>query len=119
MSRAERDKGARGQRAVRQLFEAHGWSMVAGMTGHRRAQAGTPDFIATRAGVVLAVEVKNHAVLRLPAWRRQTLANAPEGTVPVLVYKAGRGEWIVNYYDAGCLWFASTVPDAFGAPVTT
>lgn len=127
MSAAERRKGARGQLAVRQLFEAHGWDVTAtastrrkGSNGARAAgsapavdaprrpgiatpgrdsrpySSGTCDLLASRAGVTLAIEVKNQAVLRLPLWRRQTLANAPEGTVPVLVYRH-RGEWVTEY----------------------
>lgn len=114
MSAAERAKGARGQLAVRRLFEAHGWQVTATASSRRRAESGTPDLIATRAGVTLAVEVKNCKTLRLPAWRRQTLANAPEGTVPVLVYRyagvwwsecANSGDWRRGYADL----FASTL----------
>lgn len=110
MSRAERDKGQRGQRDVRRLFEAHGWTMTA-TSPTRRGAAGTCDFIATRAGVVLAVEVKNQAVLRLPLWRRQTEANAPTGCVPVLVYKhehVWQSEWrgAANWNSAVAVAFA-------------
>ena len=100
MSAAERRKGARGQLEVRRLFEAHGWQVTATASSRRRASSGTPDLIATRAGITLAVEVKNCKTLRLPAWRRQTLANAPEGTVPVLVYRYGR-LWVAAWYEAG------------------
>ena len=112
MSAAERAKGARGQLAVRRLFEAHGWQVTATASSRRRAESGTPDLIATRAGVTLAVEVKNCKTLRLPAWRRQTLANAPEGTVPVLAFKHS-GRWNLAVYLHGT-W---SYPGTAGAPV--
>lgn len=119
MSASERRKGARGQLAVRRLFEAHGWAMTA-TASTRRGEAGTCDFLATRAGVTLAVEVKNQAVLRLPLWRRQTLAQAPGGTVPVLVYRFA-GAWDATWHTPGRGWltvpaamFAETYLAAFG-----
>lgn len=99
MSAAERRKGARGQLAVRRLLEHQGWTVTATASSRRRGETGTCDLLASRAGVVLAVEVKNQAVLRLPLWRRQTLANAPAGTVPVLMYRSGR-EWVTEYVTA-------------------
>lgn len=99
MSGRERAKGARGQLAVRRLFEAHGWTVTA--TGTGLGSRGACDLIATRDGMTLAIEVKNCATLRLPAWRRQTVAFAPAGMLPVLVYKDGRGVW-------ECEWFTES-----------
>lgn len=105
MSAAERAKGARGQLAVRRIFEAHGWQVTATSSSRRRASSGTPDLIASLAGVTLAVEVKNCKTLRLPAWRRQTLANAPAGMVPVLVYRFD-GEWLASWWHTRLLMWA-------------
>jgi hypothetical protein len=99
MSRAERAKGARGQLAVRRLFEQYGWSIVA-TASTRRGEAGTCDFLAFRNGLTLAIECNHQSTLRLPLWRRQTIANAPAGTLPVLVY-CDRAYWWAEAYEAG------------------
>ena len=41
----------------------------------------------------LAIEVKRHETLALPAWWRQTLKQAGEGQTPVLMWRQNRGKW--------------------------
>lgn len=79
MSNRERAKGLRGERDVRSLMELYGWTV--------RGLEGEGDHLALRGGLVLHLECKNQAGLRLPLWIRQAEAEAPEGTVPVVAYK--------------------------------
>jgi hypothetical protein len=86
MSRAERAKGARGQLAVRRLFEQYGWSIVA-TSSTRRGEAGTCDFIAFRNGLTLAIEVQKSVDLTAAAVAAaDDRERAYAGTLPVLVY---------------------------------
>lgn len=85
--RRERAKGQRGEMAVRRLFERFGWTV--------RGLEGEGDHLTTRGNVLLHVECKDQAVLRLPTWIRQAEAEAPPGAVPIVVYKLA-GKWRVD-----------------------
>ena len=88
MSRSERDKGARGEREVAELFRAHGFD------AERTPNSGGLMIRGDLAGSVPAhLEVKRQEVLRLPTWMRQAEADAPEGVVPVVCYRQNSGRW--------------------------
>jgi len=99
MSKTERDKGLRGELEIKHVFAAHGWTM--------RGLEGQGDHIALRAVVheqngypvaktlALHVECKRQERLALPAWLRQAEEEAPDATVPVVVFRQNREQWYV------------------------
>lgn len=44
----------------------------------------------------LALEVKYHAVLKLPEWWKQTVEQAGKGQLPVLIYRRNGDKWRVR-----------------------
>ena len=95
MSRAQRDKGLKGEREVADLFGQGGWAI--------RGLESSGDWLAfkhivarrilTERAIRLHVEVKRQEVLRIPLWLRQARDEAPPGVPPVLVFRQNRGEW--------------------------
>ena len=67
-----RDKGRRFERKVERVFEQAGWDVTTtkGGGGERLQSA---DFVAHPRGTsrYIAVQCKNHAILRLPEWLRE------------------------------------------------
>lgn len=86
MSRAERDKGARGEREVAAIFRA------AGFDCDRTPNSGALRIAGDLYGdaLPLHVEAKNQRVLRIPLWLRQTLAEAPPDLFPLLAFRLDR-----------------------------
>ena len=85
MSRSQRDKGRQAELEVRRIYEAHGFVV--------RGLEGTGDHLAVGHGLTIHSEVKRQEVLRLPLWTRQALAEAPDGTLPIVAYRRNREEW--------------------------
>ena len=91
MPRAERDKGARGEREVADLFR------------ERFACERVPNsgglFIPGDLTVIgeqrpsIHVEVKRQERLRLPEWLAQARDEAPAGSIPVVCFRQNREEW--------------------------
>ena len=99
MSISERRKGLRGQQEVQRLLRAAGFEL--------RKLGGEGDALATSPrGVRLHVETKRHERLRLPEWIAQAEAEAPGGTVPVVVFR-----------QSGDKWYACLTLDAFAGMV--
>lgn len=89
--RRSRDKGARGEREVVDVFRS------VGLDAHRAAPmqaggvAGYPDVVVE--GHPIHVEVKRTETLALPAWTRQAEADARPGEVPVVAYRRSGEAW--------------------------
>lgn len=95
MSRAQRDKGLKGEREVAELFGQAGWNV--------RGLESSGDWLAINGYVfgrervagdtTLHIEVKRQETLRLPLWLAQAKAEAPDGVAPVVTFRQNRGEW--------------------------
>jgi Holliday junction resolvase len=88
MSRAERDKGSRGELEVAAIFRSHGFDC------DRTPNSGGLRIRGDLYGTVPAhVEVKRQETLRLPLWLRQAAAEAEPGTMPVVAFRQNHGAW--------------------------
>lgn len=85
MGRSQRQKGARGERDLRDLFMAHGFQA-------RRDGRLDDDLVHDLPGV--HVECKRRETLAIPAWLRQTILDA-RGRVPALFFRRSREPWWV------------------------
>ena len=82
-----RNKGANGEREVRDEIKAHGFNAArGGYAGHKSA----PDVIHDIPG--LHIEAKRHEKLRINEWLRQAEADA-KGLIPVVVFRRSREPW--------------------------
>lgn len=89
MSRASREKGARGEREVASVFRDAGLPDVV-----RTPNSGGLHIPGDLVGVDgLHVEVKRAERLDIPAWLQQARADCPEGSTPVLAFRRSREEW--------------------------
>ncbi len=88
MSRAERDKGARGEREVAAVLRAHGLPVdrTVQQSGLylRGDLTGVPGY---------HFEVKRQETLRIPLWLRQANKDAPAGTTPVVAFRQNDDLW--------------------------
>ena len=88
MSRAVRDKGARGEREVVAILKRHGLPAV------RTPNSGGLHVKGDLTGVPgYHFEVKRQETLRLPLWLRQAEEDAPAETVPVVAWRHNQGDW--------------------------
>ena len=89
MSKAQRDKGVRGEREVRQRFELSGFEP--------RGLEDTGDhLVVCSGGLTLHIESKRQEVIRIGEWSRQAEAEAPQGTMPIVAYRRSREPWRVS-----------------------
>lgn len=89
MSRAERDKGRKGEREVAAIFEAAGLEV--------RGLEGSGDHLIVcggRLGVTLHSEVKRQEVARPWLWWEQAESEAPQGTLPAVMFRRNRSPWL-------------------------
>jgi Holliday junction resolvase len=96
VGRASRDKGARGEREVADVFEAAGVPArrTAGLQAGERVEGlDVADADATLAVAGVHIEVKRCERIELPAWLRQAEADAPEGAEPVVAFRRNREPW--------------------------
>jgi hypothetical protein len=84
-AKGRRDKGVKGEREVRKVFETAGFEV--------RGLEDTGDHLVICAGLTLHIESKRAETLRLPLWSRQAEAEAPQGTVAVVAYRRSREPW--------------------------
>jgi hypothetical protein len=88
MSRAERDKGARGEREVVAILKRHDLPAVrtpnSGGLHVRGDLTGVPGY---------HFEVKRQETLRIPTWLRQANKDAPAGDTPVVVFRQSNDLW--------------------------
>ena len=88
MGSSEREKGARGEREVRDVFRYHGFDCDrVPNSGGLRLKG---DLHGDLPGV--HVEVKYQERLRLPAWLRQASSEAGD-KMPVVAFRQSRGVW--------------------------
>ena len=82
-----RNKGANGEREVRDEIRAHGFNAArGGFAGHKAAA----DVIHDIPG--LHIEVKRREQVRLAEWLKQAEADA-QGLIPVVVFRRSREPW--------------------------
>ena len=87
MSRAERDKGARGEREVATILRAFGLEV------DRTVQNSGYFLRGDITGVEgYHVEVKRQETLRVPTWIRQAEDECGD-LVPVIAFRQNHGEW--------------------------
>ena len=86
MSKMSRDKGLLGERQVKAEFAAGGFD-ACGTEGQG------DHLIVCAAGLTLHIEVKRAEALRMSDWSKQAESEAPQGTVPILVYRRSREPW--------------------------
>jgi Holliday junction resolvase len=86
VSKKSRDKGLSGEREVRHAFETGGFPV--------RGLEGLGDqLVVCATGLTLHIEVKRAETLRINEWTRQAETEAPQGTVPIVVYRRNREPW--------------------------
>jgi len=88
VSRAERDKGARGEREVAAILRRYG------LPADRTVQQSGIYLRGDLTGVPgYHFEIKRQETLRLPAWLRQAREDAANGDVPVVAFRQSGDEW--------------------------
>lgn len=88
MSRAEREKGARGEREVAAIFQAHGFDCA------RTPNSGGLRLRGDLYGdLPVHVEVKRQEGARPWLWMAQAEAEAPAGVTPLVVFRRSGGKW--------------------------
>lgn len=101
MSAGSRRKGIAGEREAAQVWESHG-ATVRGLeaAGDHLVIFAPPGRIwsdirkPARGVAVFHSETKRAERLKIPEWWRQTVKDAPKGTIPVLSVRQNRGEWL-------------------------
>lgn len=90
MSRAERDKGSRGELEVAAIFRA------AGFDCDRTPNSGGLRIAGDLYGAALPyhVEVKRQEVARPWLWIAQATADAPAGAVPLVAFRRNHSPWL-------------------------
>lgn len=112
-----RNKGAGGEREAREIllealapvYRANAHPLPDIQRNLMQSRAGGFDLVGLS---WLALEVKRQETLALPAWWRQTVAQAKEGQVPFLMYRPNRTPW-------RCRAWIRTFHGAPGAPCGT
>lgn len=87
--KGRRDKGVRGEREVALAFEKARYQV-------RGLEAEGDHLVVCADWLTLHIEAKRQEKLRLPEWSRQAEAEAPQGTVPIVAYRASREPWRVS-----------------------
>jgi hypothetical protein len=90
MGRAQRDKGARGEREIVQILRDAGWK-DARRSSDGRVQSARGDIVNGPAGV--HIECKFVERLNVPAALRQVEEDANPLDLPVLVHRPSRQDW--------------------------
>jgi Holliday junction resolvase len=89
--RSSRNKGANAEREVANIIKER-----MGIHMHRTPLSGGMQWKGDIQGWPgYHLEVKRCEKLSLPAWLRQTEADCPTGSVPLLVYRSSREPWRV------------------------
>jgi len=99
MAKAQRNKGARGEREVAKLIHDH---LGLEVTRRCRQYESDSDLVGIPGW---SVEVKNHATITrstLIAWWEQACLQAG-GDIPCLAYKRGRAWWRFVWPSGACL----------------
>ena len=94
MSRAQREKGKRGEREVANIFTAAG--IAARRTAPMQSQNGAPEADVEVALPNTHLEVKRQETIKIEAWCRQAEAEAPPGASAVVVWRRSNQPWRVT-----------------------
>ena len=100
MSGSQRVKGRRAEAEVAAILREHGFTI-------RGLESGG-DHLAVRGELRLHVEVKRQERGWRWAWAAQAVADAPEGSLPVVVFRRSREPWQIARR-AGVPWIAARV----------
>ena len=87
MSNAQRLKGRRAEAEVAAILRSYGFTV-------RGLESGG-DHLAVRGAIRLHVEVKRQERGFRAAWARQAVSEAPEGSTPVVIYRASYAPWLI------------------------
>ena len=87
MSNAQRLKGRRAEAEVAAILRSYGFTV-------RGLESGG-DHLAVRGAIRLHVEVKRQERGFRAAWARQAVDEAPEGSTPVVIYRASHAPWLI------------------------
>jgi hypothetical protein len=102
VGKMSRDKGARGEREIKDMhnefFELHGHDMRLERNQMQTLNGGF-DLIGVP---ILAIEIKLQEQFSLKAWWEQTVAQAQPGQYPILFYRRNRVVWRVRMQ--GAVW---------------
>lgn len=93
MTKASRDKGARGELEVADIIRNAGW-VTARRTHDGREQAGRGDIAGGPSGC--HIEVKRQEKLNVPAALRQCAEDAGTLDIPILVHRPSRHDWMAT-----------------------
>ena len=89
--RASRNKGADAEREVSRIIKDR-----LGIDTHRTPLSGGMSWKGDVQGLPgHHIEIKRAETLCLPAWLRQAEADAPDGTIPTLIFRQSRQPWRV------------------------
>jgi hypothetical protein len=89
VSRAQREKGLKGEREVAAIYRAAGLT-VRGLEG-----VGDHLIVAVpESGIVLHSEVKRQETARPWLWWEQATSEAPPGTIPVVAFRRNKSRWL-------------------------
>lgn len=99
MGKMARDKGARGEREVKDLynalFERIGYNVAMQRNSSGQADGGGYDLVGLQ---YLAIEVKWQETNYSKAWWSQCIAQCKEGQIPVLWYRRSRMPWRIRQW---------------------
>jgi Holliday junction resolvase len=88
VSKAQRDKGLRGELEVKQIFADAGFDV--------RSFEGQGDNLVIDGSRLLHLEVKRQETLKMDLWSRQAETECSSGAVPLVVYRRSREPWRVS-----------------------
>jgi Holliday junction resolvase len=91
MGRSQREKGKRGEQEIARLFRAEGYDV------DRVPNSGglhIPGDITGLDG--FHIEVKRQEVIRILEWCRQSETEAPDETIPLVIWRRSREPWRVT-----------------------
>jgi len=94
VSRAQREKGKRGEREVANAFKDAG--IAARRTAPMQSQNGAPEADVEVALPDTHLEVKRQETIKIEAWCRQAEAEAPPGASAVVVWRRSDQPWRVT-----------------------
>lgn len=97
-----RSKGRRGESAAKRLLIERDWTMLADTT----AGVSECDLVASKGGIVFAIEVKNREIIHPSEFRAQAIRNTKKGTHWMWLAKiAGTRSWLVERQgERPCVW---------------
>lgn len=106
MSKAQRDKGKRGEREVVAIMKD--WGFPEARRARQSDGAVDPDVAGCEP---LWLEVKRRKSIASCRFMDQSVSDAKEGTLPIVVMREDNGEWIVCVRVADCPAFVAALAE--------